>query len=163
MSAKRKLSAKRQQTAKQRRKRMPSGGRRRTTWTKATRPKSPGRKGAKDRVPRSFRGSIKAIFEEVASEDPKLIYDAVIRGLKAPAPKSFQYLQLVTAYIDGKPTDAVPVDQVRRVLQAVGFLFLDVVGDVALRRKFFEGLRRLVDVDQGAIVDAHALQKSAQS
>jgi hypothetical protein len=137
---------------------VPKGGRKRTTWTKATRPKSPGRpKGAKDRVPRSFKGSIKAIFEEIASQDPELIYKAVEKGLKAPAPKSFQYLQLVTAYIDGKPTDAVPADQVRRIVRELAGLFLDVVPDPTLRRRFFEGARQLIDAGRG-VIDAQALE-----
>jgi hypothetical protein len=146
------------QPAKKRQTPMPRGGRRSTTWTKATKPKGGRKKGAKDKVPRSFKGSIKAVFEEIASEDPELIYQAVIKGLKAPAPKSFQYLQLITAYIDGKPTDAVPVDQVRWMVKAVGALFLDVVSDDVQRRRFLEGMRRLVDMGPGTVIDATALQ-----
>jgi hypothetical protein len=135
---------------------MPRGGRKRTTWTKKTRPKGGRKKGSKDRVPRSFKGSIKKIFEEIASEQPELIYQAVEKGLKAPAPKSFPYLQLVTAYIDGKPMEAVPIDEVRRLVRAIGALFLDLVDDEKLRRQFADRIRGLIYVGSGKVLDAES-------
>lgn len=124
---------------------MPRGGRRRTTWTKTTRPKSKGRpKGSKDSVSRSFKGSIKQIFEDIATEDPELIYDAIVKGLKAPAPRSFSYLQLMTVYIDGRPREAVPIEQVRALVDGWRLLVQRLIIDEAMRREFAIGMRRLV-------------------
>lgn len=137
---------------------MPKGGRKRTTWTKETRPKSPGRpKGSKDRISRTFKGSLKAVFEEIATKEPDLIYQAVIKGLKAPAPKSFQYLQLMTVYIDGRPTDAYPADEVKRAFREVALLFHEVVADVAHRRRFLAGLNQLIEIGQGDAIDAQTV------
>ena len=61
--------------------------------------------GARDAVPRSFRASVRAILAEVASENPNLIRGAILRGLKAAPPKSFQYLQLAAHYLDGRPVE----------------------------------------------------------
>jgi hypothetical protein len=70
----------------------------------------PGRqKGAKDRVPRSFKESIRALYQELAIEQPELFRAALVRGLKAPPSKSFQYLQLGAYYLDGKPKETIEV------------------------------------------------------
>lgn len=89
---------------------MPSGGKRSTSWEKG---KSRGRGrplGSKDTIPRSVKGSIKRIFEEVATDNPELIRKAIEDGLKARAPKSAPYLTLAAAYVDGKPRDTVAVE-----------------------------------------------------
>lgn len=65
------------------------------------------KRGAKDKFPRSFKASIAAVINEVAVEDPALIKSCIVRGLKAAAPKSFAYLQLAAAYVDGKPAETV--------------------------------------------------------
>jgi len=70
----------------------------------------PGRpKGSKDRVTRTFKASIRQVFEEIASEDPDLIKTAVLRGLRGRPRESFPYVQLAAHYIDGKPADTVEV------------------------------------------------------
>jgi hypothetical protein len=61
------------------------------------------KKGSKDKVPRTFKASVRAIFAEIASTKPKLIRNAIVEGLKAPPPKSLPYLQLGALYLDGKP------------------------------------------------------------
>jgi hypothetical protein len=61
------------------------------------------KKGSRDKVPRSFKASVRAIFEDIASMKPKVIRNAIVEGLKAPPPKSFPYLQLAATYLDGKP------------------------------------------------------------
>lgn len=63
------------------------------------------KKGSKDKIPRSVKASIAAIYEEVASDNPEIIRDAIVRGLKAPPPKSFPYVNLGALYLDGKPTE----------------------------------------------------------
>ena len=68
----------------------------------------PGRpKGAQNKVPHDFKASIRRVYEEVASSDPTLIRRALVRGLQAAPPKSFQYLQILSHYVDGKPAETV--------------------------------------------------------
>jgi hypothetical protein len=82
--------------------------RRSTTWTTETVKPGPGRpKGSHDKIPRSVKASIRAVFEEVATEDPELIRRAVRAGLEAPPPKSFPYLQLAAFYVDGRPVEDI--------------------------------------------------------
>lgn len=56
----------------------------------------PGRtKGSKDAVPRSFKASIRAVFEDLLSKDPKILQAAVLRGLSSRKPKeAFLYVRL---------------------------------------------------------------------
>ena len=70
----------------------------------------PGRPpGAKDKVPKSFKASIKQVFEDIATSDPELIRTAVLKGLKGKPRESFPFLQLAAYYIDGKPADKLDV------------------------------------------------------
>jgi hypothetical protein len=93
---------------------MPSGGRRSTTWDPETAVavgKRGGRPpGAKDKVPRSAKASIAAIFREIATTDPDAIRKAIYAGLTAEPPKSYQYVALAAAYLDGKPESNVKVE-----------------------------------------------------
>jgi hypothetical protein len=59
---------------------------------------------------RVIKASVKRIMDEIVSDDPELIRNAIIDGLQAPAPRSFPYIALAAAYLDGKPIDAKPVD-----------------------------------------------------
>ncbi len=63
------------------------------------------KKGSKDKIPRSVKASMRAIFEDIASNDQEVIRDAMIKGLTAPPPKSFSYLQLMVHSLDGKPAE----------------------------------------------------------
>lgn len=58
------------------------------------------------------RASIKAIIRELATTQPELFRDALIDGLMAPAPRSFPYVALAAAYLDGKPPTEAPVEPV---------------------------------------------------
>jgi len=69
------------------------------------------KKGSRDKIPRTFKASVKAIYEEIASNDPGIIRRAIVRGLSAPPPKSFPYVQLGAHYLDGKPTEPKEPDQ----------------------------------------------------
>ena len=84
---------------------MPSGGKRSTSWKPGQAPKSHRPKGAKDKVPRSLKASIRAICRAIGTEKPEVIERALLEGIKARPPKSFQYLQLWAHYTDGKPGD----------------------------------------------------------
>jgi hypothetical protein len=94
-------------------------------------------------VPRTFKGTIKRIFEEVATENPDLVHKAIVRGLKAPAPKSFPYLQLLTVTVDGKEAQAIPVEQVRDFAYALMRAALDFITDAQARLQFADRMRRL--------------------
>ena len=54
------------------------------------------------------KASIKRILKDLATTDPELFREAIIAGLQAPPPRSYPYLCLAAAYIDGKPIDAEP-------------------------------------------------------
>jgi hypothetical protein len=66
-------------------------------------------KGAKDKSPRGFKGSIRALYQEFMSGGPDLLRIVLERGLKAAPQKSFRYFQLAAYYLDGKPKDAIEV------------------------------------------------------
>lgn len=71
----------------------------------------PGRpKGRKNKVPSTFKASIKAVFEKVQQDDPKLIEQAVLRGLRGKPRESFPFIQLAAHYIDGKPAETVKLN-----------------------------------------------------
>lgn len=72
---------------------------------------SPGRpKGSRDKVTRTFKASIKHVFEEVATEDPELIRTAVLRGLRGRPREAFPYVQLAAFYLDGKPAETIKLN-----------------------------------------------------
>ena len=52
------------------------------------------------------KASIKRIMKDLATTEPELFRDAIIAGLLAPPPRSFPYIALAAAYLDGKPVDA---------------------------------------------------------
>lgn len=65
------------------------------------------KKGSRDKIPRGFKQSIRYLYEELAKAQPELFRSALVRGLKAAAPKNFPYLQMGAHYLDGKPTESV--------------------------------------------------------
>jgi hypothetical protein len=52
--------------------------------------------------------SVKRILKEIVTTDPDLMRDAIIEGLQAPPPRSFPYIALAAAYLDGKPVNGDP-------------------------------------------------------
>lgn len=71
----------------------------------------PGRPaGRSNKVPASFKASCKRIFEEISSEDPAILKNAILRGLKGRPREAFPYVQLAAYYLDGKPKEQVHVD-----------------------------------------------------
>ena len=68
----------------------------------------PGRpKGSKDKIPKTFKTSLYAIFHELQDTQPELFINAIRSGLEAKAPINFQYLQLWAHYTEGKPVERV--------------------------------------------------------
>ena len=63
---------------------------------------------ARRSLTRVQNASVKKILRDIVDVQPELIRDAIIEGLQAPPPRSFPYLALAAAYLDGRPTDAVP-------------------------------------------------------
>jgi len=70
-------------------------------------------KGAKNKLP---GGSIRAMFKWLAEEHPNLYRDAIVRGLRAREAKSFPFVALAAAYIDGKPVERLLVQADTRLL-----------------------------------------------
>lgn len=82
------------------------------TWdknSKVDRSKGGRPKRSKDKVPRGVRGSILAIAQHIATNNPEVIRKALINGFAARPPHSFPYLQLVAAYIDGRPAEKLEI------------------------------------------------------
>ena len=52
--------------------------------------------------------SVKKIMRDIVGVRPDLIRDAIIEGLQAAPPRSFPYIALAAAYLDGKPIPAGP-------------------------------------------------------
>ena len=70
--------------------------------------KSPGRpKGRRDKVPRSLKMAFRDVYEQLASENPKVILRAIKRGLEAPPPASAAYLRIWSEYQLGRPVERV--------------------------------------------------------
>jgi len=63
-------------------------------------------RGRRNKLP---SGTIKGIFNWLAQEEPELYRNAIERGLRAAEAKSFPFVQLAGAYIDGKPVERVQV------------------------------------------------------
>jgi len=54
------------------------------------------------------KASVKRILKDIVGTQPELLRDAIIKGLSADPPRSFPYIALAAAYLDGKPVDAEP-------------------------------------------------------
>jgi hypothetical protein len=55
------------------------------------------------------KASVKRIIKDLVGVRPELIENAIIDGLMAPPPRSFPYVALAAAYLDGKPVDGEPM------------------------------------------------------
>lgn len=71
----------------------------------------PGRpRGARNKIPGSFKASVRDVFEQIATADPELVKAAILRGLKGTPREAFAYVQLAAFYLDGKPADTVNIN-----------------------------------------------------
>ncbi len=92
------------------------GGRTRGTWTKERSPQKlgvwrPKRTGCRDRIPKAFRKSIKAIYRKLVDLQPELFENAIVRDLKhGKGMAPFQHVQLAAHYLDGKPVETVKME-----------------------------------------------------
>lgn len=87
----------------------------RTTW----KPGEGGKpKGAKDEVPRSFKASIRAVYEKLQHERPEMFVNAIERGLTSRRPKeAFPYVKLFAELL-GEMKQQVEVSGALDVTQA---------------------------------------------
>lgn len=68
------------------------------------------RKGSKDKVPRTWKASIRAIYERLCTERGDLFERAIVRDLQSKRGSvAFQHTQLAAWYLDGKPHETVNV------------------------------------------------------
>ena len=56
------------------------------------------------------------MFKHIAQHKPKLYQDAIERGIKAGGAKSYPFVALGAAYIDGKPIERIVVQADARLL-----------------------------------------------
>jgi hypothetical protein len=60
-------------------------------------------RGSKDSMSRAVKASVKAVIEEVVTEQQPSIYDAVLAGIESGPRNAHNYLRLCAEYTDGKP------------------------------------------------------------
>jgi hypothetical protein len=67
-------------------------------------------------VPRSFKASVRALYEIAVATHPDAILAAIVRELKKGNPR---HLQQAADYLDGKPAQEVRL----RTVQPITFIF----------------------------------------
>ena len=104
----------------------------RSTWTQASCPTPRGttpkhkvgrRKGGKNLVASGSgkaaqlpRDTIAGLFRYIGQHEPHLYYNAIERGLAAGGARSFPFVGLAAAYMDGKPIERIVVQADARLL-----------------------------------------------
>lgn len=63
------------------------------------------KRGAKNKIPRSFKRVAEEFFKEVHSEHPDLLSTAVLRGLKSRPATAIRYVELWMHYAFGRPVE----------------------------------------------------------
>jgi hypothetical protein len=83
-------------------------------------------KGAKDEVPRSFKASIRAVYEKLQDERPELFVNAIERGLMSRRPKeAFPYVKLYAELIG----------EMKQQVELTGSLNVEQADALALRTR----------------------------
>ena len=67
-------------------------------------------------VPQLPRGTVAGLFRHLAETKPQLYRSAIERGLKAGGARSYPFVALGAAYLDGKPIERVQVQVDARML-----------------------------------------------
>ncbi len=73
-------------------------------------------KGAKNRVPPTFRASIKAMYEKLVSQHPADWEAAIMKAVRKGGSPAFQHIQLALFVLDGKPTERIEMGKGQEVL-----------------------------------------------
>ena len=60
-------------------------------------------------VPRSFKGCLEKVFEEIEEKEGDTVYASLLEGLRAEPPRSYPYLRLLFEYRLGTPVKRVEV------------------------------------------------------
>ena len=66
--------------------------------------------------------SVQTLFERLAAEEPELYLRAIKRGLAAGGARSYPFVALAAAYLDGKPVERVQAVADARMLFVPGAL-----------------------------------------
>ena len=69
-------------------------------------------KGSRNKAP----SSVRALLERLAADKPQLYERAILRGLAAGGARSYPFVALAAAYLDGKPVERVQVVADARML-----------------------------------------------
>ena len=82
---------------------------------------NPGRpKGSKNKIPGSFKASVKAIFEELALEE-RANWKGVIRKImRRPVFAAFPWYQLALHVLDGKPAEHIKMEEPQQIVIVMG-------------------------------------------
>lgn len=75
-------------------------------------------KGSRNKAP----ASVRALLEHLASEKPELYERAIKPGLAAGGARSYPFVALAAAYLDGKPVERVQLQADARMLFVPGAL-----------------------------------------
>lgn len=68
----------------------------------------PGRpKGSKNKLTGCAKASVRSVMEELTCLHIDEIRAAFLKGINAKPPHSLRYLEVIAAYIDGKPTETI--------------------------------------------------------
>src|SRR5262245_2837794 len=59
---------------------------------------------------RQVAASVKRIMRDLVEREPHLFEEGLRRGLQADPPRSYPYLALAAAYIDGRPPEQINID-----------------------------------------------------
>ena len=76
--------------------------------TQGLRRGGPGRpKGSRNRVPKKFKQALETAFLVIGAKEPKLVEDAIRKGLRGKPREAFPFVQLYSYYNHGKPPDVI--------------------------------------------------------
>ena len=67
-------------------------------------------------VPDIPRGTVAGIFRHLAQHEPELYVDAIRRGIKTGGAKSYPFVALGAAYLDGRPIERIQLQADARML-----------------------------------------------
>jgi hypothetical protein len=101
------------------------------------------------------KASVKRILKDIVGTQPELVRDAIIKGLSADPPRSFPYIALAAAYLDGKPVDAEPPSE--RIVD-----LSNLTGDQLLARALSIAQRLKDDADEKAAFTRESADRAAR-
>ncbi len=76
------------------------------------------KKGTPDKVPATFKASIKAMYEKLVSQHPADWERAIMQAVRKGGSPAFQHVQLALHVLDGKPRETIQVEPDRNFIMA---------------------------------------------